>query len=119
MKYCCLKTLGVYVLAIYAAMFFHFIFIQMGLLLVNKISPIQFIKNFGQAMTMAFVTQSSYGTMPVSIRVLEDNMGVSPEVANFVAPPIGCKRRNERLWWYISSNGSYYCCKMFIIFHYL
>ena len=65
---------------------FHFIFVQMGLLLVNRINPIKFVKNFSQAMIMAFVTQSSYGTMPVSIRVLEDNMGVSGKVANFVAP---------------------------------
>ena len=81
-----LKGLGIYILVIYGAMLVHFIFVQMGLLAVHKISPIKFIKNFSQAMTMAFVTQSSYGTMPVSIRVLEDNVGVSSRVANFVAP---------------------------------
>lgn len=81
-----LKDLGIYVLVIYGAMLFHFIFVQMGLLGANKISPIKFVKNFSHAMTMAFVTQSSYGTMPISIKALEEEVGVSSRVANFVAP---------------------------------
>ena len=81
-----LKELGIYILLIHGAMLFHFIFIQMGLLLVHKISPIKWIKNYYPAMILAFTTQSSYGTMPVSIKTLEDRVGVSENTANFVVP---------------------------------
>lgn len=81
-----LKELGLYILLIHGAMLFHFIFVQMGLLLVNKISPIKWIKNYYPAMILAFTTQSSYGTMPVSIQVLEERVGVSNNTANFVVP---------------------------------
>lgn len=81
-----LKELGLYLVVIYLAMAVHFVFVQMGLLAGHKLSPIQFIKKFGHALTMGFITQSSYGTMPVSIRTLEEKVGVSSRVANFVAP---------------------------------
>lgn len=81
-----LKQLGFYILLIHGAMLFHFIFVQMGLLLINGISPIQFLKNFWPAMVVGFTTQSSYGTMPVNIKTLEDRVGVSSKIANFVAP---------------------------------
>lgn len=81
-----LKQLGLYILLIHAAMLFHFLFVQMGILILNGISPIQFLKNFWPTMVVAFTTQSSYGTMPVNIKTLEDRVGVSPKIANFVAP---------------------------------
>lgn len=81
-----LKQLGLYIVLIHVAMLIHFIFIQMGLLLINKISPIKFLKNFWPTMVVGFTTQSSYGTMPVNIKTLEERVGVSSKVANFVAP---------------------------------
>lgn len=81
-----LKELGFYILLIHGAMLVHFIIVQMGLLFVHKISPIQWLKNFYPAMIVAFTTQSSYGTMPVNIKTLEERVGVSPNTANFVAP---------------------------------
>lgn len=81
-----LKQLAIYILLIHGAMLFHFVFVQMGLLLLNGVSPIKFLKNFWPTMVVGFTTQSSYGTMPVNIKTLEDRVGVSPKIANFVAP---------------------------------
>lgn len=81
-----LKLLGLYVLLIYGAMLFHFVVVQMGLLKLKGISPIQFIKKFSPAMFLAFTTQSSYGTLPVTMESLTKRVGVSPRVTNFVSP---------------------------------
>lgn len=81
-----LRQLGSYILVIFAAMLVHFILIQMGLLKVNGIAPIRFTKKFSPALMVAFTTQSSYGTLPVTIKSLTERVGVSEKIANFVGP---------------------------------
>ncbi|MGB6130026.1 MAG: dicarboxylate/amino acid:cation symporter [Psychrilyobacter sp.] len=51
-----------------------------------KYSPIKFLKGILPAATMAFSTTSSSGTLPVSIRCIENNIGVSNKIASFVLP---------------------------------
>ena len=51
-----------------------------------QISPLPFFKKIVPAQVVAFSTQSSTGTLPVTTRVLTDRLGVSSEVANFTAP---------------------------------
>src|SRR5690554_1232238 len=58
----------------------------MLLLKVMKISPVQFVKKFSPAMFLAFTSQSSYGTLPVTMESLTKRVGVSDKVANFVGP---------------------------------
>lgn len=62
-------------------------FIANGLLvkLFTKISPVKFFKGIFPAQATAFTTQSSIGTLPVTIKNLED-LGVDEEVSNFTAP---------------------------------
>lgn len=62
-------------------------FIANGLLvkLFAKISPFKFFKAIFPAQATAFTTQSSIGTLPVTIKNLED-LGVDEEVSNFTAP---------------------------------
>lgn len=81
-----LKQLGFYILLIYGAMIFHFVFVQMLLLKLLGISPVKFVKKFSPAMFLAFTSQSSYGTLPVTIESLTKRVGVSDKVANFVGP---------------------------------
>jgi len=81
-----IKVLGKYLVVIYLAMFVHFVVIQMGILKLHGLSPIKFLKKFWRTLTIAFTTQSSYGTMPVTIETLSEDIGVSPRIANFVAP---------------------------------
>lgn len=51
-----------------------------------NVAPLAFFKKIVPAQVVAFSTQSSNGTLPVTTRVLTDRVGVSPEVANFTAP---------------------------------
>ena len=81
-----LKQLALYIGLIYGAMLFHFIFVQMLLLKVMGINPTNFVKKFSPAMFLAFTSQSSYGTLPVTIESLTKRVGVSDKVANFVGP---------------------------------
>lgn len=80
------KTLGLYIAVIYLVMIFHFIVVHLGLIsFVARLNPIQWIKKIYPAQVVGFTSQSSYGTLPVTIQSL-NNAGVSPKVSNFVAP---------------------------------
>ena len=82
-----LKSLLVYILLMYGVMLIHFVFVQLGLIaVVGKLNPIQFVKNIFPAQVVAFTSQSSYGTLPVTVKTLTDRNGVSEKIASFVAP---------------------------------
>ncbi|MFV0342964.1 MAG: dicarboxylate/amino acid:cation symporter [Anaerocolumna sp.] len=51
-----------------------------------KINPFKFFKKILPAQIVAFSTQSSAGTLPLSTRILVEKIGVDPKVANFTAP---------------------------------
>ncbi|MFW5894386.1 MAG: dicarboxylate/amino acid:cation symporter [Bacillota bacterium] len=82
-----LRALGLYIVVFYAVMILHFIVVHLGLItFVGKLNPIQFIKNVHPAQIVGFSSQSSIGTLPVTIRSLKERNGVSEEVASFVSP---------------------------------
>lgn len=58
-----------------------------GILLkvVGKLNPIKFFKGIWPAQTVAFTSQSSIGTIPVTTRQLTKKLGVSEEIASFVS----------------------------------
>ncbi|MFM8364087.1 MAG: dicarboxylate/amino acid:cation symporter [Verrucomicrobiota bacterium] len=47
-------------------------------------SPLEFFKQTREAITTAFATSSSNATLPVSLRVSEENLGIPPRVGRFV-----------------------------------
>jgi Na+/H+-dicarboxylate symporter len=51
-----------------------------------KMNPITFFKGIAPASLVAFSTSSSAGTLPVTIKSAEDNLGVSKRVSSFVLP---------------------------------
>lgn len=51
-----------------------------------KLSPIKFFKKIIPAQIVAFSTQSSAGTLPLSTGILTKKIGVDPKVVNFTAP---------------------------------
>lgn len=55
-------------------------------LMVNRISPLKFLKEARTPIVTAFVTRSSSGTLPVTMEVMEDNFGVSRNVHSFTLP---------------------------------
>ena len=58
-----------------------------GLLLkvVGKINPINFFKGIWPAGVIAFTSQSSIGTIPVTVRQLINKVGVNEDIASFAA----------------------------------
>lgn len=53
---------------------------------LGKMNPIRFLKGIFPAATVAFSTCSSSGTLPVTMKNTEDNLGVSRETTSFVLP---------------------------------
>ncbi|MFT9486233.1 MAG: dicarboxylate/amino acid:cation symporter, partial [Tepidibacillus sp.] len=51
-----------------------------------KMSPLTFFKGIAPATLVAFSTSSSAGTLPVTIKSTEENLGVSKRVSSFVLP---------------------------------
>lgn len=49
-------------------------------------NPYKVIKKIDEAMIMAFVTRSSAATLPVSLKVAKEELGIKPELASFSLP---------------------------------
>ncbi len=74
------------VAVIYAVCLLH-TYVLGGLLVRWKarLSPLRFFRAIFPAQAAAFTTQSSVGTLPVTVRCLKDGVGVSDQVADFTA----------------------------------
>ncbi|WP_341503280.1 dicarboxylate/amino acid:cation symporter [Gallaecimonas sp. GXIMD4217] len=81
-----LLPLAKFVAAIYLACLFHIIVVYGGLVKLAGFSPIKFFKAVFPAQLVAFTTASSYGTLPVTTKVVTENLGVSPKYASFSLP---------------------------------
>ncbi|MCT4663402.1 MAG: dicarboxylate/amino acid:cation symporter [Tissierellales bacterium] len=80
-------NLGKYMGTVLIALFLHGILTYLGALkFLGRLSPIQFLKNFSPAMSVAFSTATSSGTLPVTTEMVEKRCGVSPEIASFTLP---------------------------------
>lgn len=51
----------------------------------GRLSPIRFFRGFWPAQVVAFTSQSSVGTIPVSVKQLVSRLGVNEDIASFVA----------------------------------
>lgn len=72
---------------IYAVSFIHaYVFNGILIKFAAKLDPVKFFKKIFRAQATAFTTQSSIGTLPVTIDALEREVGVSEEIANFTTP---------------------------------
>ena len=52
----------------------------------GSLSPLAFLKGIKEAWLIAFSTRSSAATLPVTMRCVEQNLGVSKKVSQFVLP---------------------------------
>ncbi|KYH35053.1 proton glutamate symport protein [Clostridium tepidiprofundi DSM 19306] len=76
-----------YMFAVLLGLFIHATFTYMGMLsTIGKLNPLQFFKNFAPAMSVAFSTATSSGTLPVTIETVEKRCGVSRNIASFTLP---------------------------------
>ncbi|HLQ72383.1 MAG TPA: dicarboxylate/amino acid:cation symporter [Bacillota bacterium] len=59
---------------------------SIGVKYLGQLSPLAFFKGIAPASLVAFSTQSSAGTLPVTIKCSEDELGVSKKISSFVLP---------------------------------
>jgi len=75
------------IFAVYLGVIIHEVVVYSGMVsIIGKMSPVKFFKGFSEAALLAFSTCSSSATLPVSMRVAQDNLGVSPTISSFVQP---------------------------------
>jgi Na+/H+-dicarboxylate symporter len=78
--------LGTVTLAVYLALLIHIVLVYGGLLTLNKLNFLKFLKGGREAMVTAFVTRSSGGTLPVTMKCSAENHGVDKNVYSFTLP---------------------------------
>lgn len=78
--------LAMVTLTVYIAFICHVVFVYGGLLTFYGINFFEFITRARAAIVTSFVTRSSGGTLPVSMDVAENNLGVSRGVYSFTLP---------------------------------
>ncbi len=82
-----LEYMPIAVVALYVGLFIH-IFVTYGdFLAAFRLNIIKFLRGAKEAMLTAFVTRSSSGTLPVTMRVAEENLGIKRTVFAFTLPP--------------------------------
>jgi proton glutamate symport protein len=81
------QALGLYMLTIAGGVGFHlFVTLPLLLLVLGGIDPRVHFRNMLEPLTMAFSTASSAATLPVTIRAVEEKVGVSNRTSSFVLP---------------------------------
>jgi len=78
--------LALVTLAVYLGLAVHLLVVYGGLMAIGKLSFPKFLVGAREAMVMAFVSRSSGGTLPVTMRNAEENLGVSRGVYGFTLP---------------------------------
>jgi uncharacterized protein len=82
--YGAIARLGKFVIASYVALIVMFI-IHLLLLSLAKLSPTKYVQKALPALTFAFTSRSSAGTLPLNIKTQTKDFGVSEGIANFAA----------------------------------
>ncbi|MPW39815.1 cation:dicarboxylase symporter family transporter [Thermococcus sp. 101 C5] len=72
--------------AVYLGLVIQIVFVYGLLLKVFGLDLVKFLNKAKDAMITAFVTRSSSGTLPVTMRVAEENLGVSKSIYSFTLP---------------------------------
>ncbi|NLI95396.1 MAG: dicarboxylate/amino acid:cation symporter [Synergistaceae bacterium] len=82
-----LAPFGKVILAVYLGCFLHAALVYSGLIMiVVRKSPFWYFKGVRESTLTAFVTRSSSATLPVTMRVAQENLGVSEGISSFVLP---------------------------------
>jgi DAACS family dicarboxylate/amino acid:cation (Na+ or H+) symporter len=79
------STLGTYVLTVLLGLALHQLVVYpLVLALACKVSPLAFFSRIRPVMVTAFSTSSSNATLPTTIQVAQERLGIPPKIANFV-----------------------------------
>jgi len=77
-----IKVIG----GVYGACILHMIIVHGGILVFLKLNPKKFFTKMVEAQAIAYTTSSSSGTLPVTMKVAQEKLGVSKEISSFVLP---------------------------------
>ena len=78
--------LGVVTLATYTGLVVHVLLVYGVLLALNKLKFGTFLRGAREPMLTAFVTRSSSGTLPVTMKAVRENFGVGKNIYSFTLP---------------------------------
>ncbi|NKD76670.1 dicarboxylate/amino acid:cation symporter [Haematospirillum sp. H1815] len=81
-----LLPLGHYILALYVACLFHLFVVYGGLLSLHGLDPRKFFRGVAPAMQVAFVTASSFASLPLTLSCTTRRLGVAQDYASFAVP---------------------------------
>jgi Na+/H+-dicarboxylate symporter len=82
-----LSSLMTFVITMLGTTLFHgVVILPLILYLIVRMSPLAFWKGARPALITAFATSSSAATLPITLRCLENDLKVNPDIAGFVAP---------------------------------
>lgn len=80
-----LLPLGKFIIVLHLALLVFIFVIQAGLVAIGvRMNPIKFYKGIFGAISMALATDSSAAALPVAIKELQNNLGVSEAIASFI-----------------------------------
>lgn len=75
------------IIAVYIGCALHALLTYSSLVSIfAKISPLKFFKGAAPAMMFSYSTASSSGTLPITMKSVEENLGVSKSISSFVLP---------------------------------
>ena len=82
-----LETMARFVAVVLGTTLFHGIVVLPGLLwLIARVSPLALWRGGRESLITALATSSSAATMPITMRITEQNFGVRPATVGFVVP---------------------------------
>ena len=81
-----LLPLGNFVIALYVGCALHIVISYGGLLMAHGLNPLKFFKGAAPGMQVAFVSSSSFASLPSSLRCATHNLGVNKDYAAFAVP---------------------------------
>lgn len=81
------SALAVYGLTVVVSLFMLLlVFYPLLIHLFTRMSPIKFIRSMYPVQLFAFTTSSSAATLPVTLKTVEDKLGISKDISSFVLP---------------------------------
>jgi len=81
-----LGPLGIVVVAVYLGLIIHYLVVYGGALRIFGLNPLRLWAGAKEASLTAFVTRSSSGTLPVTLRVADEQLGIGRPVYSFTLP---------------------------------
>jgi len=75
-----------FLVIVYVVIFSNILVYSLFIAGLARLNPLTFFKKIIDAQVLAFSTSSSSATLPITMKVAEDKLGVSKGTANFVLP---------------------------------